>query len=71
MRKKDLRRNLESLLRDVTRQGDTIALLREELHRVRTENARLHTQLDELRADNQTQAAFLREGYRSKTGEIL
>lgn len=33
--------------------------------------ARLETLLEESKADSATQAAFLRDGYRSKTGEIL
>lgn len=34
-----------------------------------SERDRLRAELENLRADNQTQGAFLREGYRFKTGE--
>lgn len=79
MRKPRAQRRLNTLLETannvIEAQDNTLDVLRSELIRLRHENdclrervAQLDTQLDNVRADNQTQAAILRGEYRFKTG---
>lgn len=77
-KRKEMQAKLDTALDYILRQEETMIVLREELRDTRDANTalrakvtNLQTVLDNARADNATQAAFLREGYRSKTGEIL
>lgn len=80
MRKPRAQRRLSTLLQTandiIEAQKITLDVLRDELYRLHAENkqltaqiSRLESQLDNVRADNQTQAAILRGEYRFKTGE--
>lgn len=66
-----LRAQLDLAAGYIARQEETMAVVRDELHRLQAQVRRLEAALENARAETQTQAAFLREGYRSKTGEIL
>lgn len=78
MRKKHLKAQLDNAHRYIQSQTDTIDVLRHELVELTDHIGRLNAQIgllrakiDEAQADSQTAYAFIREGYRSKTGETL
>lgn len=61
-------RRLQDLNEDYSQ---VVNQLHAEIARLNAQLGIIRAQLDEAHATQQTQAAFLREGYRSKTGEIL
>lgn len=66
-----MRESRKTLRAKVALAADYIARQEETMVVLRTEIARLNAALEEARADVATQAAHVRESYRSKTGEWL